>query len=123
MGLENSNKFASARLSSVISAGLLILYYVITTEKQNVNLTLLRYHEKSYVNSTMWLILTPLKNEITVYYNYFFSPYNILQHGLYTHIDKQTRLCLGTFEYIKADREIYKKCITKSEEYSTTRHA
>ena len=29
--------------------------------------------------------------------------------GLYSHIDKYTRLCLGTFEYIEADREIYKK--------------
>jgi hypothetical protein len=53
----------------------------------------------------------------------FFSPNNILQHGLYSNIDKQPRLCLGTFEYKEADREIYRKWITKSKEYSTTLHA
>jgi hypothetical protein len=52
----------------------------------------------------------------------FFSPNNILQHGLYSNIDKQTRLCLGTFEYTEADREIYRKWITKSKQYSTTLH-
>jgi hypothetical protein len=30
--------------------------------------------------------------------------------------------CLGTFEYIEADREIYRKWITKSKQYSTTLH-
>jgi hypothetical protein len=43
----------------------------------------------------------------------FFSPNNILQHGLYSNIYKQTQLCLGTFEYTEADREIYRKWITK----------
>jgi hypothetical protein len=52
----------------------------------------------------------------------FFSPNNILQHGLYSNIDKQTRLCLGTFKYIDADREIYRKWIAKSKQYSTTLH-
>jgi hypothetical protein len=52
----------------------------------------------------------------------FFSPNNTLQHGLYTNIDKQTRLCLGIFEYIEAGSEIYRKLITKSKQYSTTLH-
>jgi hypothetical protein len=41
-------------------------------------LTLLRYHEKSYVNSTMgstWPHLKKKINKRTVYYNYFFSKY------------------------------------------------
>jgi hypothetical protein len=46
----------------------------------------------------------------------------MLQNGLYSYIDKQTRLCLGTFEYIEADREINRKWITKSKQYSTTLH-
>jgi hypothetical protein len=46
----------------------------------------------------------------------FFSRNNILQHGLYWNIGKQTRLCLGTFEDTEADREIdvYSEWITKS---------
>jgi hypothetical protein len=52
----------------------------------------------------------------------FLAPNNILQHGLYSNIDKQTQLCLGTFECIEADRQIYRKCITKSQQYSTTLH-
>jgi hypothetical protein len=52
----------------------------------------------------------------------FFSPNNILEHGLYSNINKQTRFCLGTFGYIEADREIYRKWITKSKQYSTTLH-
>jgi hypothetical protein len=68
--------------------------------------------------------MTPFKkqNKSTVYYNYFFLQILLNNTGLYSHIDRQTRLCLGTFEYIEADREIYKKWITKSEEYSTTLH-
>jgi hypothetical protein len=72
--------------------------------------------KKSYVNSTI------KKNKITVYYNYFFHQILFYNSGLYSHIDKQTQLCLGTFEYMEADREIYRKWITKSEEYSTTLH-
>jgi hypothetical protein len=52
----------------------------------------------------------------------FFLQILLYNTGLYSHIDKQTRLCLGNVEYIEADREIYKKWITKSEEYSTTLH-
>jgi hypothetical protein len=69
--------------------------------------------------------MTPLEkkqNKITVYYNYFFLQILFYNTGLYSHIDKQTRLCLGTFEYIEAGREIYKKWITKSKEYSTALH-
>jgi hypothetical protein len=51
-----------------------------------------------------------------------FSPNNILQHGLYSNIDRQTQLCLGTFKYTEADKEIYRKWITKSKQYSTTHH-
>jgi hypothetical protein len=42
--------------------------------------------------------------------------------GFYSNINKQTRLCLETFEYIEADREICRKWITKSKQYSTTLH-
>jgi hypothetical protein len=52
----------------------------------------------------------------------FFPPNNILQHSLYSNIDKQTRLCLGTFEYTEADREIYRKWIKKSKQYCTILH-
>jgi len=62
------------------------------------------------------------QNKSTVYYNDFFLQIIFYNTGLYSHIDKYTRLCLGTFEYIEADREIYKKWITKSKEYSTTLH-
>jgi hypothetical protein len=58
----------------------------------------------------MGSILTPfLKNKIkSEFITIIFSPNNILQHCLYSHIDRQTELCLGTFEYIEADREIYR---------------
>jgi hypothetical protein len=49
-------------------------------------------------------------------------PNNNLQHGLYSNIDKQTRLCLDTFEYTEANREIDRKWITKSKQHSTTLH-
>jgi hypothetical protein len=42
--------------------------------------------------------------------------------GLYSNIDKQTRLCLGTFQYMEADRETYRKWIKKSKQYSATLH-
>jgi hypothetical protein len=80
-------------------------------EFSEIILTLLPYHEKSYVNSTMgsiWLHLKKKRNKSTVYYNYFFLQILLYNTGLYWHIDRQTRLCLGTFEYIEADREIYK---------------
>jgi hypothetical protein len=60
-------------------------------------LTLLWYHERSYVNSTMgsiWPHCKKKQNKKTVYYNVFFSPNNIAQHRLYWNIDRQTRLCL-----------------------------
>jgi hypothetical protein len=64
-----------------------------------------------------------LKNGIKAQFiTIFFPPNNILQHGLYSHVDKQTGLCLGTFEFIEADREIYRKWITESKQYSTTFH-
>ena len=52
----------------------------------------------------------------------FFHQIIFYNTGLYSNIDKQTRLCLGTFGYIEADREIYRKWITKSKQYSTTLH-
>jgi hypothetical protein len=65
--------------------------------------------------------LTVLKKTIkTLFITMFFFPQIIFYNtGLYSNIDKQTRLCLGTFEYIAADREIYRKWITKSKQYST----
>jgi hypothetical protein len=52
----------------------------------------------------------------------FFLEIKFYNTGLYSNIEKQTRLCLETFEYIEADREIYRKRITKSKQYSTTLH-
>jgi hypothetical protein len=44
----------------------------------------------------------------------FFSAQIILNNtDLYSNIEKQTGLCLGTFEYIETDREIYRKLIKK----------
>jgi hypothetical protein len=69
-------------------------------------------------------VLTPLKkqNKSTIYYNVFFLQIIFYKTGLYSNIDKQTRLCLGTFEYKEADREMYRKLIKKSKQYSTTLH-
>jgi hypothetical protein len=36
--------------------------------------------------------------------------------------DRQTQLCLGTFEYTEANREIYRKWIAKSKQHPTTLH-
>jgi hypothetical protein len=52
----------------------------------------------------------------------FFLQLIFYNTGLYSDIDKQTGLCLGTFEDIEADREIHRKWITKSKQYSTTLH-
>ena len=48
-------------------------------------------------------------NRSTDYYNELFLQIIFYNTGLYSHINKYTLLCLGTFEYIEADREIYKK--------------
>jgi hypothetical protein len=68
--------------------------------------------------------LTPFKkNRIkAVYYEAFFLKIIFYNTGLYSNIDKQARLCLGTYEYTEADREIHRQSITKSEQYSTTLH-
>jgi hypothetical protein len=86
-------------------------------------LNLLWYNEKSTL-TVPWGHIDPIKkNRIKAQFiTMFFSPNYILQHGLYSNIDKQTRLCLGTFEYIEVHREIYRKWITKSKNYSTTLH-
>jgi hypothetical protein len=87
-------------------------------------ITLLQYLEKSYVNSTMGSYYPILKNWIKAQFitMSFFLQIIFYNTGLYSHIDKYTRICLATFEYIEADTEIYKKWITKSKEYSTTLH-
>jgi hypothetical protein len=80
-------------------------------------LTLLWYDEKSYVNGIF------LKTRIKAQFiTLFFLQIIFYKTGLYSNIDRQTRLCLGTFEYIEADREICRKWITKSKQYSTTFH-
>jgi hypothetical protein len=62
------------------------------------------------------------QNKSTVYYNVFFLQIMFYKTGLYSDIEKQTRLCLGTLEYVEVDREIYGQWITKSKQYSTTLH-
>ena len=52
----------------------------------------------------------------------FFSPHIIFHNiGLYSNMDNRHDFVLGTFEYIEADGEICRKCITKCIQYSTTR--
>jgi hypothetical protein len=92
----------------------------------NDHLTLLWIDEESYVNSTMYhgVNLTPYKKfRIKAQFiTMFFSQTIFYNTGLCSNIDKQTRLCLGTFEYTEADREMWRKWITKSKQYSTTLH-
>src|SRR5215468_3977689 len=52
----------------------------------------------------------------------FFLQIIFYNTGLYSNIDKQTQLCLGTFEYIEADREIYRKWTTISRQPSVKLH-
>jgi len=88
-------------------------------------LTLLWYHEKSYVNSTMgsiWPHCKKKQNINTVYYNVLFLQIILHNTGLYSNINNRHDFVLGTFEYIESDREIYRKYITKCIQYSTTLH-
>ena len=71
--------------------------------KVKIYLTLLWYHEKSYVNSTMgsyWLHCKKNQNKSTFYYNVFFFPNNILQHRFVRKYRQTDTTFLGTFEYI-----------------------
>jgi hypothetical protein len=59
-----------------------------------------------WVSLTIGSYWPHLRNRIKAQFiTMFISPNNILQHGLYSNIDRQTRLCLGTFEYTEADTE------------------
>ena len=63
-------------------------------------LTMLWYHEKSCVNSTMGSIWPHCKrnqNINTVYYNVLFPQIIFHSTGLYSNIDKWARLCLRNF--------------------------
>jgi hypothetical protein len=62
--------------------------------------------------TVLWGHIDPIlkqQDKSTVYYNNFFLQIMFYNTGLYSHIDKETQLCLGTFEYIEAGREIYRK--------------
>jgi hypothetical protein len=52
----------------------------------------------------------------------FFGPLCILQHRFVLKYRQTGTLFLGIFEYTEADREIYRKWITKCKQYSTTFH-
>jgi Na+/phosphate symporter len=62
-----------------------------------------------------------LKNRLKAQFITIFFSLQIMFYNtdLYSNIDKQTRLWLGTFEYIEADIEIYRQWIIKSKQYST----
>jgi hypothetical protein len=55
----------------------------------------------------------------------FFPPNNISQHRFvlkYRQTDRHD-FVLGNFEYIEADREIYRKCITRRKQYTRSKKA
>jgi hypothetical protein len=69
------------------------------------------------------LIVKKNLNKNSVYYNVFFLQIIFHNTGLYWNIDRQTdrqtRLCLRKYRiYTEADREIYRKCITKRKKYT-----
>jgi hypothetical protein len=86
-------------------------------------LTLLWYHEKSYVICTMGSIWphwkkTRIKTQFITMF--FFPPNNISQHRFvlkYRQTDRHD-FVLGNFDYIEADREKYRKCVTKRKQYT-----
>jgi hypothetical protein len=59
----------------------------------------------------------------TQFITMFFSPNNILQHRFVLKYRQTERhdFILGNFEYIEADREIYRKCITKRRQYTRSK--
>jgi hypothetical protein len=68
-----------------------------------------------------WVHIDPIKkNRIKTQFIKIFLKILFYNTGLDSNVNKWTRLCLGTFEYTEADREIYRKCITKPKQYSTT---
>jgi len=75
--------------------------------KSTKYLTLLWYHEKSYVNSTMgsiWSHCKKKQNINTVYYNVLFPPNNNNIAQVCTQISTNRHdFVLGTFEYTEAD--------------------
>jgi hypothetical protein len=55
---------------------------------------------------------------------FFFPPNNISQHRFvlkYRQTDRHDFI-LGNFEYVEADREIYRKCITKRKQYTRSKN-
>jgi hypothetical protein len=75
--------------------------------------------KKSYVNSQC----DPIKKTIKAQLITIFFPNNILQHRfVLKHQQTDRQLRLRTFEYIEADKEIHRKWIAKSKQYSTTLH-
>jgi hypothetical protein len=86
-------------------------------------LTLLRYHENSYVNSTIpWGQCDPIKKIIPQFITIiFFSKYYFTTRFVLKYRQTDTTL-LRSFRIYGSNREIYKKWITKSEEYSTKFH-
>jgi hypothetical protein len=81
------------------------------------------YHNLCALNYTSThVILTPLKKTQFITMFFFFFLIIFYGTGLYSFFDEQTRLCLGVFNYFEVDREIYRKLITISKQYSTTLH-
>ena len=67
-------------------------------------------------------LIVKKQNINTVYYNVLFPHIIFHNTGLYSNVDSRHYFVLGTFEYIEADREISRKCVTKCIQYPTTRH-
>jgi hypothetical protein len=88
------------------------------------SLTLLWYHEKSCFNSTMGSIWPHCKkNSIKTQFITTFL-LQIVFHNRFVLKYRQTHrqdFVLGNFEYIEADREIYRRCIIKRKQYTRSK--
>jgi len=62
------------------------------------------------------------QNINTVYCNVLFLQIIFHNTGLHSISTNRHDFVLGTFKYIEADREIYRKYITKCKQYFTTLH-
>jgi hypothetical protein len=72
-----------------------------------------------------WGQYGPIVKKISIkiqFISMYFSPNNISQQPVCTEISTDGHdFALGNFEYIEADREIYRKSITKRKQYTRSK--